>query len=216
MSLTNESSETRQWYDEYIAANARRLTETAPLILAVQKDEVDAALIEKRIEDLRPKVSVTGRFCNDCQALFDNWPDLSDDTAEHPDGTSVFPGAGADWKHVVARSFPTLQLEAAARNGCVFCTLFVQHLKDIGQLQTFHQIDARIESLGETAEAQLSVQNWGKNQDQLVWVNWPGKVSDHVNGGAGLAQKFVVGALNSDGRLTPGPGSMADLVELTD
>jgi hypothetical protein len=216
MSLTSESSEIRQWYDEYIAANARKLTETAPLILAVQKDEVDAVLIEKRIEDLRPKVSVTGRFCNDCQALFDNWPDLSDDTAEHPDGTSVFPGAGADWKHVVARSFPTLQLEAAARNGCVFCTLFVQHLKDIGQLQTFHQIDARIESLGETAEAQLSVQNWGKNQDQLVWVNWPGKVSDHVNGGAGLAQKFVVGALDSDGRLNPGPGSMANLIVLTD
>jgi hypothetical protein len=211
MTSMNDSTEIRRWYDEYIATNGRWLSSTKPLILAVQYDEIDTARIEKRIEDLRPKIFITGRFCKDCQALFDNWPDLSDDTTVHPDGTDCFPGAGADWKHAVVRSFHTSKLEAAARNGCVFCTLLVQHLKDIEQLRTFHQIDARIELLGETAEATLSVQNWGQNQDQLVWVNWPGKISDHVNGGAGVAQEFVMGALDRDGELTSSPGSMVHL-----
>jgi hypothetical protein len=214
MSSSNDSTKVRRWYDEYIAANAGRLTSEAPLIIAVQNDTLDVDLIEKRIEDLRPKTSITGRFCNDCQALFDNWPDLSDDTTVHPDGTSCFPGSGADWKHVVARSFPTLRLEAAARNGCLFCALLVQKLKDAEQLRIFYQIDARIESLGEITETQLSMQNWGKNQDQLLWVNWPGKVSGHCNGGTGSTQKIVIGALKSDGELAPGPGSMAHLSEL--
>jgi hypothetical protein len=206
-----DSAEIRRWYDEYVAANGRSLTSTQPLILAVQNDELDTVLIEKRIEDLRSKITITGRFCLDCQALFDHWPDLSDDTTVHPDGTKRFPGTGADWKHAVVRSFHMPYLEAAARNGCIFCTLLVQTLRDVGLLRIFHQIDARIQSLGKTAEASLSVQNWGKNQNQLVWVNWPGKVSDHVNGGAGLAQNLVMGALDSDGELTPGPGPMAHL-----
>jgi len=206
MSPIQDSTEIRRWYDEYIAANGRKLTSESPLILAVQNDEHDLVLVEKRIEDLKPKITITGRFCNDCQALFDDWPDLSDsNTTDHPDGTKCFPGAGADWKHAVARSFHTIHLEAAARNGCVFCALLVQKLRDTEQLRTFHQIDARIESLGETAKAHLSLQNWGRNQDQLLWVNWPGKVSDHCNGGTGPTQKLVVGALNSEGKLTLGP-----------
>jgi hypothetical protein len=211
MSSINDFTEIRRWYDEYIAANDRQLTPNKPLILAVQKDEFDVVAIEKRIEDLRPNTVVTGRFCNDCQALFDNWPDLSDSATVHPDGTKCFPGAGADWKHAVARSFHTIQLEAAARNGCRFCALLVQKLRDTEQLRIFHQIDARIESLGETAKAHMSLQNWGKNQDQLLWVNWPGKISDHCNGGTGPTQKLVVGALDSDGELTPGPGPIAHL-----
>ena len=138
MSSTNDSTEIRQWYDEYMAAEGRQLTQTNSLVVAVQDDELDESLLEKRIEDLRSKTVVTGRFCNDCQALFDDWPDLSDsNTTAHPDGTKCFPGSGADWKHAVARTFQTLQLEAAARNGCVFCALLVQQMKDTQQLRTF-------------------------------------------------------------------------------
>jgi hypothetical protein len=211
MSSMKDSAEIRQWYDDYIAAYGRSLTSTHPLILAVQNDELDTALIEKRIENLRSKITITGRFCLDCQALFDHWPDLSDDTTVHPDGTKCFPGTGADWKHAVVRSFPMLNLEAAARNGCVFCTLLVQTLRDVELLRIFHQIDVRIESLGETAEASLSVQNWGQNPNQLVWVDWPGKVSDHVNGGTGPVQNLVMAALDSDGELTLSSGAMAHL-----
>jgi hypothetical protein len=211
MSSMKDSAEIRQWYDDYIAAYGQSLKSTHPLILAVKDDELDTVLTEKRIEDLRSKITITGRFCLDCQALFDHWPDLSDDTAVHPDGTKRVPGTGADWKHAVVRSFHMPYLEAAARNGCVFCMLLVQTLRDVELLRIFHQIDARIESLGETAEASLSVQNWGKNQNQLVWVDWPGKVSDHVNGGAGPSQNLVMAALDSDGELTPSPGPMAHL-----
>ena len=65
MSSTNDSTEIRQWYDEYMAANGRQLTQTNSLVLAVQNDELDESLLEKRIEDFRLKIVVTGRFCND-------------------------------------------------------------------------------------------------------------------------------------------------------
>ena len=199
--MTSEEhvSAIRQWYDEYVAADVWKLTATAPLIKAVEDDELDNALLEERIEGFRSEVPVTGRFCADCQALFDNWPDLSDDTTVHPDGNACFPGTGADWKHAIARSCNMIRLEAAARNGCLLCALLVQKLKDTEELDVLHRIVARIESLGQPAEIKISLQNWGTNQDQLLWLNWPAKVSTHCNGGSAVSQKLVVGALMSDG-----------------
>jgi hypothetical protein len=199
MTSTNDPSEIRQWYDQYIAAKAGLLTSKAPLIKAVQDDELDVDRLEQRIEELRLEISVTGRFCLDCQVLFDSWPDLSDDTIVHPDGTECFPGTGADWKHAIARSCHVLQLQAAARHGCLFCALLIRKLKDSGALHVLHRIAARIESLGESAEAQISLQNWGRNQNQLLWLNWPGKISNHCNGGNALSDNVVLGALKSDG-----------------
>ena len=199
MTETNDPTNIREWYDQYIAAKAGQLTSEAPLIKAVQDDDLDIDRLEQRIEGLRPAVLVTRRFCPDCQALFDHWPDLSDDTTVHPDGTECFPGTGADWKHAVARPCNVSQLEAAARNGCVFCGLLTQRLKDSESLHLVRRIAARIESLGETADTQISLQNWGKNQSQLLWLNWPGKLSTHCNGGNALAHNIVVGALKSDG-----------------
>lgn len=200
MSSTKDPTEIRQWYDQYIAADVWKLTVDAPLIKAVQDDELDVIRLEERIEHFRSELPVTGRFCLDCQALFDNWPDLSDDTTVHPDGTECFPGTGADWKHAIARSCNAAQLEAAARNGCLFCALLIQKLRDAEELDVLRRIAARIEFLGETAETQISLQNWGQNQDQLLWLNWPGKVSTHCNGGSALSQKLVLGALRSDGK----------------
>lgn len=118
MALLDDSTGTSRWYEQYIAPDSEKLTARAPLMLAVEDDELDVSLSETRIEDLTLGIPVVGRFCLDCQNLFDNWPDLSDATTTHPDGTKCFPGTGADWKHTVARSFHTLPLEAAARNGC--------------------------------------------------------------------------------------------------
>lgn len=203
MSPTKDTTEIRQWYNEYIAANVWKLTSQAPLIKAVQDDELDVARLEERIEGCRSEVPVAGRFCIDCQGLFDNWPDLNDDSDEltaHPDGNPLFPGTGGDWKHAVARCGNVIQLEAAARNGCLLCALLVQKLRDTEELHILHRIAARIESLGESADTKISLQNWGTNQDQLLWLNWPGKVSPHCNGGSALSQKLVVGALRSDGK----------------
>ena len=201
----NDASEIRQWYDQYIAADPWKLTSDTPLIKAVQDDELDVTRLEERIEGFRSEVPVTGRFCLDCQALFDNWPDLSGDITVHPDGTECFPGTGADWKHAIARSCNVIQLEAAARNGCPLCALIVQKLKDSEELHVLRRVAARIESLGEPAETQISLQNWGQNQDQLLWLNWPRKVSTHCNGGSALSQKLVLGALRSEGRQHPTP-----------
>jgi hypothetical protein len=204
MTPTYNNTEIRQWYDQYIAADVWKLTADAPLIKAVQDDELDVTRLEERIEHSRSEVLVTGRFCIDCQALFGNWPDLSDDTTvHHPDGNECFPGTGADWKHAIARSCNVIQLETAAVNGCLFCALLIQKLKDTEELDVLRRIAARIESLGESAEVQISLQNWGHNQDQLLWLNWPGKVSTHCNGGSALTQKLVLGALRSDGKQYP-------------
>jgi hypothetical protein len=135
--LLDDSTGIRQWYEQYTATASAQLTAEAPLILTVKEDRLDVDRLEMRIEDIRLGAPVAGRFCLDCQHLFDNWPDLSDATTTHPDGTRCFLGTGADWKHAVARSLYTLRLEAAARNGCRFCTLLIQMLKDTQQLHTF-------------------------------------------------------------------------------
>lgn len=207
MTLFRDLGDTRRWYEGYMAANANKLTPSAPLILAVQEDELDTSLLDVRVEDLRFRKPVTEWFCQDCRDLFDNWPDLSDATVTHPDGTKCFPGTGANWKHAVALSCHTLQLEAAARNGCYFCALLFQVLKDTQLLPLFRRIEARIESLGHSAEACLSLQNWGRNSQQLLWVNWPGKVSTTCNAGIGATQRIVSATMNSDSewRLNPGP-----------
>jgi hypothetical protein len=205
MASTKGSTEIRQWYDDYIAADIWKLTATVPLIKAVQDDELDVARLEERIENFRSELPVAGRFCVECQGLFDNWPDLSDDTTTHPDGTPCFPGTGADWKHAIARSCNVIQLEAAARNECLLCALLIQKLKDTEELDVVRRIAARIESLGESPETKISLQNWGQNSAQVLWLNWPGKVSTHCNGGSALSQKLVLGALKSDGKLYPAP-----------
>jgi hypothetical protein len=208
MALLSGLTEISQWYEQYIAADSEKLTARTPLILAVEDDALDVSLLETRVEDLRSGVPVTGRFCLDCQTLFDDWPDLSDTaTTTHPDGTMCFPGTGADWKHTVARSFHTLRLEAAAKNGCHFCALLVQMLKDTQQLYTFRRIEARIESLGESVETHMSLQNWGRNPQQRISVNWPGKVSITCKGGIGRVQRIVSGALKNDGEHTSAPGT---------
>lgn len=203
-----DTTEIRQWYDRYIAAESWGLRPEADLIQAVKDDELDEVLLEKRIADLRSEVPVAGRFCLACQALFDNWPDLSDSTTTHPNGTPCFPGSGADWKHAVARSCDALQLEAAARNGCLFCALLVQNLRDAQQLGVFRRVDARIRSLGEPAEVHLSLQNWGQNPNQLCWIDWPGRGRKHCNGG-GPMQNLVIGALENDGEYRFAPGRAA-------
>lgn len=174
MTSTKDVTEIRLWYDQCVAANPWRPTARTPLIKAVQDDELHVDRLEVRIEGFRSELPVIGRFCNDCQALFDNWPDLSDDSHEttvHPDGSQLFSGSGADWKHAIAGSSNVIQLGAAAKSGCLLCALLVHKLKDTEELHILRRIAARIESFGKSAETKISLQNWGTNQDQLLWLN---------------------------------------------
>jgi hypothetical protein len=53
--------------------------------------------------------------------------------------------------------------------------------------------------LGDGAMASLSLQNWGENTSQLLWMNLPGKVSDHCNAGIAPYTGFESAALESSG-----------------
>ncbi|RYP00705.1 hypothetical protein DL766_007768 [Monosporascus sp. MC13-8B] len=125
--------------------------------------------------ELAEEVPVTNGFCGDCQDLFDNWPDLNDPESKDSLTGLNWPGAGADWKHAVARDCRTLVLEAAARNGCRFYALLVQAMRDAGLLDIFRRIEARLEYIGNKTTASLSVQKWGTTSSQLLCVNFPGR-----------------------------------------
>lgn len=185
-----------------MAADARKLDREAPLVQAVKDDELDTKHLETQVETLRSSqpAMVSNNYCLQRQTLFDDWPDLSDpDVTTHPGGDKCYPGSGGDWKHTVARRCHTLMLEAAARNECRFCMLLVQQLRDAQLLDLMRRIEACVDLLGEPARASLSLQNWGQNADQLMWVNWPGKVSEHCNDGICSVQQLVLAVMPAGG-----------------
>ncbi|RYP64793.1 hypothetical protein DL769_006538 [Monosporascus sp. CRB-8-3] len=207
----------QQWYEEYNAADGRFLSPQDPVIQEVQSDELDRTAIEKCIAGLAEEVPVTNGFCDDCQGLFDNWPDLSDPESKDPRTGLHWPGPGADWKHAVARDCHTLVLEAAARNGCRFCAFLVQAVRDTGLLDTVRRIEARLEYIGNKTTASLSVQNWGTGPNQLMWVNFPGKVCDHCNGGVALDMTFDSAALEISAKIPAEelPKTVRDAIHIT-
>jgi hypothetical protein len=194
------SQQLHEWHEEYKAVPASRLDSKHTIIQAVQADELNSTAVEMCITELAADISVENRFCGDCQHLFNHWPDLGDPDAKDPRTQVNWPGSGADWKHVVARECHTLVLEAAARRGCKFCAFVVQMIRDAGLLETFRRLEARMLWLGDEEEkemekASLSVQNWGMNTAQLLWVNYPGKVCEHCNGGVAQEVNFESQAL---------------------
>jgi hypothetical protein len=192
-------AELPKWYTEYTAA-PQNMTSKDATILQVQSDTLDSVAIENCIADLATQISVTNTFCPDCHALFSAYPDLGDPKALDPSTQRNWPGSGADWAHVVARTCHTLVLEAAARQGCKFCAFLMQMLRDAEVLDTFRRVEARLCGVGdEEMSASLSLQNWGRNTSQLLWVNFPGKVTKHCNDGMAQETKFESAALESGG-----------------
>jgi hypothetical protein len=186
---TLSSQQLHKWHEEYKAVPANQLVSHHVVIQEIQSDELDKDAVEQCIAALAANISVENRFCTDCQHLFAHWPDLGDPSAKDPSTKKNWPGSGADWKHTVARECHTLLLEAAARKGCRFCAFLVQMIRDSGLLETIRKIEVRLlQGLDEKAMASLSVQNWGQNTAQLLWVNFPGKVCDHCN--YGIAQEI--------------------------
>ena len=194
------SQQLHKWHKEYKAVPANQLDSQHLIIQAVQADSLDKNAIEDGIAKLAADISVENRFCGDCQRLFDRWPDLGDPDVKDPSTQLNWPGSGADWKHIVAREFHTLLLEAAARRGCKFCAFLVQMIRDADLLETFRRLEARMQCLGEEEMASLSLQNWGINTAQILWVNYPGKVCDHCNGGVAQEMNFESRAMEASGK----------------
>jgi hypothetical protein len=190
----------QSWHAEYTAApQTSRLLD--PVVQVVQSDELSDMAIEQCVEELGKGIQVTGRFCTDCAHLFANYPDLSAPGIKDPSTKRCWPGSGADWAHVVMREVHTLVLEATARNGCRFCGFLLQSLRDADVFDVFRKIEARLAGLGSAQTASLSVQNWGTNASQLLWVNLPGKVSTHCNYGIAVETKLESAALEEGGEL---------------
>jgi hypothetical protein len=194
------SQQLHEWHEEYKAVSANQLNSEHLVIQAVQADEFDENAIEQCITELAADISVDDRFCGDCQHLLDHWPDLGDPDVKDPSTQLNWPGSGANWKHTVARECHTLLLEAAARRGCKFCAFLVQMIRDAGLLETFRRLETRMQWLGEEAMASLSLQNWGINTAQILWVNYPGKVCNHCNGGVAQEVKFESRAMEASGK----------------
>jgi hypothetical protein len=189
----------RKWHEEYKAAKDQFSSQHA-IVQEVQTDELDEEAIETCIAALAKEIPVTNGFCGDCQHLFHNWPDLGDPNVKDPKTKINWPGSGADWKHTVAQECHTLVLEAAARNGCKFCAFLMQMLRDAELLQTFRRLEMRLGYLEDTAMATLSLQNWGMNTSQLLWINLPGKVCNHCNSAMAQETGFESAALESSGK----------------
>ncbi|KUJ17720.1 HET-domain-containing protein [Mollisia scopiformis] len=176
----------REWFEKYMAERDNSISKDSPLVQVVDADELDASFVEKQIQESAKEILVTKGFCEKCQKLFDNWPTIGGSASRNHDS---LPDQNGGWEHAVATTYTTFELEAGARSGCRFCTFLLQSVKDCELLETFRKIEARIFKLNEHEKSALSVQNWGCNPHQLLWLNLPGKVCTSCNAGIALQTK---------------------------
>lgn len=185
----------KDWFQEYMAVNGNNLTKDSNLIQAVNPDKLDEDFVEQRIQETAPKALATKGFCAKCQDLFDNWPTLgASSTREH--NSKPEPGG---WEHAAVRPCSTFELEGSTRLGCRFCAFLLQGLKDTKLLETFRKIEVRFYHLNEEGTLSLSIQNWGGNPLQILWLNFPGKVCTSCNSGIGIEVKFNSSFLPASG-----------------
>ncbi|TEY43180.1 hypothetical protein BOTCAL_0376g00120 [Botryotinia calthae] len=176
----------REWFEEYMSADANELYSDHCLVQAVASDALDEDLIEQRISN-SATTPILGRFCVKCQELFDNWPTLGNSSTREYNSK---PGPEKGCEHTAVRPCSSSELEVSTRAGCKFCALLVQRLKDEELLELFRKIENRLFLLGESLMSCLSIQNWGANPNQLLWLNLPGKICNSCNAGIASELKF--------------------------
>ncbi|KAK8043348.1 HET-domain-containing protein [Apiospora rasikravindrae] len=156
----------REWYISYMAADGEVLDIDDPLLQSLSSDSLDTDCIEERICDLAADPLRNYSFS-----------DLDED-----------PDSGLPWKSASAGSYRnTASIEASARQGCKFCALLLQALKDGDALETFRRIEARLDRLGERATSSLSVGTMWV-QTGTVWLDLPNKMSTQCNSGINAAK----------------------------
>jgi len=187
----------KEWFQEYTTADGNNLYKDSNVVQIVNSDDLDTDFVEQRIRESTPKAPVTKGVCAKCQDLFENWPTLGGSSTREHDSEPDHDEDG--WEHAVARSCTTFELEGSAHSGCRFCTFLLQGLKDSKLLDTFRKIETRLYHLGENAMVSLSIQNWGTNPIQLLWLNLPGKVCTHCNSGIASELKFDSAFLPASG-----------------
>jgi len=197
--LDSKGNDLTKWFQEYMAVSENELHKDADVIQAVIFDELDTDFVEQQIQESALKDSISKKFCTKCQDLFANWPTLGGSSSRTHDSKPDPDEEG--WEYAVAQSCSTFEIEGSARAGCKFCTFLLQTLKDSKSLDLLRKIEKRVFLLNENVTASLSVQNWGTNPCQLLWLNLPGKVCTNCNSrGANLAGKFESSFLPASGK----------------
>lgn len=193
---SSEEEKFKGWFQDYMAVDGGKLLKESEVIQAVNSDDLDVDFIEQRIQEAAPISLATKQFCAKCKDLFDNWPTIGGSSTRGHDSKPE-PGG---WEHAIARSCNTFELEGSTRSGCRFCAFLLQSLKDNNMLDIFRKLESRLYHLNENAMSSLSIQNWGGNPVQILWLNFPGKVCTHCNSG-------IAGELKFDSAFLPDSGS---------
>jgi hypothetical protein len=184
----SKGEDLKGWLLEYKAVDANDLTKESRVIQAVILDELDVDFVEQCIRETTPRPTLANTFCAKCQDLFDHWPTIGGSSTRNHDSLPEPENDG--WEHASARSCSTFELEGSARSGCRFCAFLLQNLKDNELLDIFRKVEARMYHLEEDAALSLSIQNWGTNPSQLLWLNLPCKVCTSCNSGIAVDGKF--------------------------
>lgn len=161
-----ESCDLKSWYDVYNAEDDNLTSPNSEAVQAVTSDQLDHTQVELRIGTLRSSNAIVGNFCTRCHHLLQHWP--------------APPRLG----HAMVESrFSTVELEAAARNGCRFCAFVFTRLVAYQTLTTVRKVEARMEKLRVDAPISLAIQNWTGHffTSQLLWVNFLGKSASQFN-----------------------------------
>lgn len=159
------------WYEQYMALDGNLISSDHAVIQDLKSDELDYDQIELEVQHLIPSADVLDGFCGKCRWLLGHWPDISEEVI----------GDESDWACALGRAVHTLEIEAAAKAGCKFCLFFLSGLMRASQLDTIRKIEERFKLLGEVGTSTITIQNWGKDDSQLLWLNLPGKTATSCN-----------------------------------
>jgi hypothetical protein len=167
----------KEWYEGYMSSDGNTLSLNTRVIETVAADDLDSNAVETTIQELMSTSQPAAQFCINCQHLFDNWPELKPElTSDAASDDSV------GWEHTPdGLRYNTYELEASMRNGCRFCAFMVQALIDVHALEVYRKIENRLSHFIESPMGSLSIQNWTGEISQLMWLNFPEKVSTHCN-----------------------------------
>lgn len=155
------------WHEQYMAVDGDIISSDHAVIQDLESDELDYNRIELEVQNLVPSADVLNGFCGKCRWLLSHWPDISEEVIGDEALFACGPG----------RAVHTLEIEAAAKAGCKFCLYILLELMRASQLDTIRKIERRFNLLGEDGTSTITIQNWGKNGSQHLWVNFPGKTA---------------------------------------
>lgn len=161
MSLSGVLASTlKSWYQDYAAQDGSTIHRQSIVVQTVESDVLDYERIEAQVQQLMPTAGVIDGFCAKCRRLLDHWP--------------IFP-TGTIRDGTVGKRFYTNEVDAAAREGCIFCALVLSEMRDQNVLDTFRKIEVRLRDVSDSGSASLSIFEPEKapHNSQVIWIEFP-------------------------------------------